>query len=532
VLTCRYYEMLTGEIPFKATDAATMLYEHCYRPFPDAALKATGLPDGVILVLARGSEKDPADRYQSAAEMTADLTALLELSDSPGKRGAVKRLYADVPAGTDPSASLPMATTSSGGSSKSNGLKIIYALLAIIAVGAVMAFFAFRDKWNPGTPPAEPPKAIAQAPRYVPPSIPATTQAAAIANPAPTTTVASPIEKAPPVARPLDVPAYLRGLGITDKQMPERGVPLRTFDLSLPIPPNEWRTLAPLMDDVQYIIFHNQSGDDEAISHVAKLRLLRRLSLDGQPVTDKGCAFLKDHPSLERLDLANTAISGAAIADLASIPNLSALDLRKTGVRGACWKPLLHSRVSSLWLANNPIEDRDLADLAGDPSLSMVQLSSTNVTDAVIDTLASMPNFRQGDFAQTSIDDVGALKLSRLPNIVTLELSGCPIGEDSLAPLAKLQKLRRLLIRNLSLSDSALEGLAECAQLETIDMSGCSFNASGLGTLNRLSMLRFLRVGGAKIMMGSSTVRQALDNLKQKLPGLVIEGTPEEVPAR
>ena len=243
----------------------------------------------------------------------------------------------------------------------------------------------------------------------------------------------APIEKAPPIAKPLDVPAYLRGLGITDKQVPERGVPLRTFDFSLPIPPNEWRTLAPLMDDVQYIIFHNQSGDDEAISHVAKLPLLRRLSLDGQPVTDKGCMYLKDHPSLERLDLANTAISGAAIADLASIPNLSAFDLRKTAVRGACWKPLLHSRVSSLWLAGNPIEDGDLADLAGDPSLSMVQLSSTHVTDAVIDTLASMPNFRQGDFGQTSIDDVGALKLSRLPNIVTLELSGCPIGEDSLA---------------------------------------------------------------------------------------------------
>ena len=101
-LTCRYYEMLTGETPFKAADVATMLYEHCYTAFPSAALKALDLPDGVIRVLARGSEKDPADRYQSAAEMAGDMTALLELSDSPGKRGAVKPLYADVPVGNGP----------------------------------------------------------------------------------------------------------------------------------------------------------------------------------------------------------------------------------------------------------------------------------------------------------------------------------------------------------------------------------------------------------------------------------------------
>jgi serine/threonine protein kinase len=76
-LTCSYYQLLTGQIPFPGDSPAALMYRHCHEPFPDAAQLVTGLPDGVLRILGTGSQKDPAKRYLSAATMLADLDAVL-----------------------------------------------------------------------------------------------------------------------------------------------------------------------------------------------------------------------------------------------------------------------------------------------------------------------------------------------------------------------------------------------------------------------------------------------------------------------
>jgi serine/threonine protein kinase len=155
VLTCRYYELLTGELPFTAADEATLLYEHCYTAFPDAASKVSGLPNGVLQVLARGSEKDPADRYQSAVEMVADLTTLLETS---GTSAAGRRLYAEMPVGTAP---ISHGKTPAKSSFKR---KMVYAVLAIAVVGAGSALLKFHEP----NPPSPLNSSVAQAPHSAP----------------------------------------------------------------------------------------------------------------------------------------------------------------------------------------------------------------------------------------------------------------------------------------------------------------------------------------------------------------------------
>jgi serine/threonine-protein kinase len=82
-LGCILFEMLSGKLPFDARSPHQFIHAHCYEaPLP---LEAVGLvvPDDVRQALYRALEKDPADRFQTAAEMRDALQAArLALSPS------------------------------------------------------------------------------------------------------------------------------------------------------------------------------------------------------------------------------------------------------------------------------------------------------------------------------------------------------------------------------------------------------------------------------------------------------------------
>jgi predicted Zn finger-like uncharacterized protein len=80
-LTCTYYCLLTGRVPFEATQIPALGYQHSFEPLPDPRQWAADLPDGVCRILARGAAKEPADRYQTAAELLAELDAVLAAPD-------------------------------------------------------------------------------------------------------------------------------------------------------------------------------------------------------------------------------------------------------------------------------------------------------------------------------------------------------------------------------------------------------------------------------------------------------------------
>jgi len=80
-LICTYYALLTGIPPFDAAALGALGYLHCHEPFPDPREIAGKLPDGACRVLVRGSAKDAGQRYQDAAELVAELDALLASPD-------------------------------------------------------------------------------------------------------------------------------------------------------------------------------------------------------------------------------------------------------------------------------------------------------------------------------------------------------------------------------------------------------------------------------------------------------------------
>jgi hypothetical protein len=67
------YELLTGTVPFRASDPVATLLMHVDTPPPQGPLDAQGVPEPLRAILDRALAKDPARRFESAAQMAAAL---------------------------------------------------------------------------------------------------------------------------------------------------------------------------------------------------------------------------------------------------------------------------------------------------------------------------------------------------------------------------------------------------------------------------------------------------------------------------
>ena len=67
------YQMLTGEIPYKADTPAKILLMHILEPVPNILEKKAELPSGSQEVINRAMAKDPTDRFGTTAELAGAL---------------------------------------------------------------------------------------------------------------------------------------------------------------------------------------------------------------------------------------------------------------------------------------------------------------------------------------------------------------------------------------------------------------------------------------------------------------------------
>ena len=71
------FECLAGRPPFPGPTVGDLLRQHLSMPVPDLRSVGVGVPRAVDDILQRLMRKDPAERYQSASALEADLVALL-----------------------------------------------------------------------------------------------------------------------------------------------------------------------------------------------------------------------------------------------------------------------------------------------------------------------------------------------------------------------------------------------------------------------------------------------------------------------
>ncbi|HEU5101998.1 MAG TPA: protein kinase [Roseiflexaceae bacterium] len=87
------YEMLTGRVPFDAETPMAMLTKHVYEPPPPPRSLNPALSPVVEAILLHALAKDPGQRYQSAAEMSADIERVSSSLGRPRASSQVTSLY-------------------------------------------------------------------------------------------------------------------------------------------------------------------------------------------------------------------------------------------------------------------------------------------------------------------------------------------------------------------------------------------------------------------------------------------------------
>jgi urea transport system substrate-binding protein len=137
-----YYSLLTGKDPYAEAEAVTeVMFKHCYGPILDPRTHTPSVPEACSRIIARATAKAPDERYQSAAEMAADLQAVADTLTGvspialPSDSGAAARV-----AGAPPSCPTPPG--------RRRRLAVAGAFLLPLVVLAVLL-------WRPWQRPAE-----------------------------------------------------------------------------------------------------------------------------------------------------------------------------------------------------------------------------------------------------------------------------------------------------------------------------------------------------------------------------------------
>jgi urea transport system substrate-binding protein len=155
-LGATYYSLLTGSHPFQGTDSIPQLmYLHCHGPIPDPRAVNPAIPEACSRIINRAMAKVPAERYQSAGEMLADLQSV------------VATLSGQIPIAL-PSDSRIFSTpqASSSGLSTVGPRRVLWVVAGLFLLGLVAIAASFWRPWEKS--PERSDSALAVVPPVVP----------------------------------------------------------------------------------------------------------------------------------------------------------------------------------------------------------------------------------------------------------------------------------------------------------------------------------------------------------------------------
>jgi|GEM_PF-2102733 len=161
------YELLSGNLPFKADTPTSLIYMHVYEKPPSLREHCPEIPPAVEALVMKMLEKDPNNRFQTPSELVAAIEAV-ESGASVGTAGPMT-LEMDSMGGTK--TSTPAGVTTAAGAPPSEkpakpslAVLPLVVLIAVIVGGVGIAVVLLLQKQKPPdvnvtvvTPPTQPP---------------------------------------------------------------------------------------------------------------------------------------------------------------------------------------------------------------------------------------------------------------------------------------------------------------------------------------------------------------------------------------
>lgn len=164
-----------------------------------------------------------------------------------------------------------------------------------------------------------------------------------------------------------------------------------------------WRPRLPFVDPVRDVSFSNPEFNDEDLDEVVtaleRLGEVRRLSLNGTQVTNRGVEHLLRLPLLETLFLGNTQIDDGAVDAIVQLQQMRILDLSRTRITDSGARRLGGLRhLQELSLDGSEVGDAGISGLSGCRELTTLSVSNTNVSDEGLNRLAErLPSLAVSD---------------------------------------------------------------------------------------------------------------------------------------
>ncbi|MBA4187439.1 MAG: hypothetical protein C0467_05405 [Planctomycetaceae bacterium] len=160
-LGATYYVLLTNRHPYRGEHELQIMFAHCNDPIPDPREVVPSVPESCAQAVRKAMAKNPAERYQSAQEMLADLEAILAADPSPTlglngtatppSRGAPAR-FSLAPTASDTAPWQPDKgddetgeTSLSGQEDTTTRRRWIIGVSTSIALGSLGGYFALRS---------------------------------------------------------------------------------------------------------------------------------------------------------------------------------------------------------------------------------------------------------------------------------------------------------------------------------------------------------------------------------------------------
>ena len=136
-----FYEMLTGDVPFKADQAVQIALQHMRDPMPSVRKANPNVPQSVENIIIRATAKNPRLRYQSCDEMLKDLEKCMSPEHQNDKPLSLKDPIDKTPTKQEKEDTKVGVTRSTSLSRVANKRTKIYvtAILVLFAMFAVIA---------------------------------------------------------------------------------------------------------------------------------------------------------------------------------------------------------------------------------------------------------------------------------------------------------------------------------------------------------------------------------------------------------